>query len=403
MSLHLNRRDFLARSCSAVGSAAGIRLSAVASSTRADPAAWRKHGELFRHQGEPANAWVQNFTSTIEPLDDDRWRVWTSISGPKGVAKNIGYHEGRVGGEWKRTLALCTPGEPDKTAPLAIGGLPKAWEPVQGVTLPLKDGRTRLYFWAHGPGIVRYLAADSVDGGHAFRVVNALTPCLYHVADRAVDGEALAEAGLPNRAKKKASPAKDEPLAPAALISNDATNVYQLPDGTFEMYSVALMQVDKDDPRYAANDNIPGLVRVIDRFTSADGLTWGDRQRVITPDAKDPHDLQFYYLSVTHTEGGRIGLLGHYRLDAQTIDIEPCFSTDGITWQRPHRKPWITRDAPGTTAASYLLHAPHAMVQRHGLWHLFYTGGNFAHNHRHSHGDAETRAIMLATCERLWQ
>ena len=399
-----SRRDILTLIGGAgIGMLSSPRSHAATGSELFDATAWEKHGELFRHQGEPANAWVQNFTSTVEPLEGDRWRVWTSVSGPKGVAKNIGYHEGRVGSEWKSSLAVCTPGEPDKNAALAIGGLPEGWEPVQGVTLRLKDGRTRLYFWAHGPLIVRYLAADSVDGGRAFQVVNALTPCLYHVADRAVGGEALADAGLERRAKKKASPVQGESLAPAALISNDATNVYQLPDGTFEMYSVALMQVEKDDPRFAANDNIPGLVRVIDRFTSADGLTWGNRQRVITPDADDPLDLQFYYLSVTHTDRGRIGLLGHYRLGAQTIDIEPCFSTDGITWQRPHRKPWITRDAPGTTAASYLLHAPHAMVQSHGIWHLFYTGGNFAHNHRNTHGDTETRAIMLATCERLWQ
>jgi hypothetical protein len=58
------------------------------------------------------------------------------------VAKNIGYHKGKVGGEWKRTLAVCTPGEPDKTAPLAIGGLAEGWQPVQVVTLRLKDGLT---------------------------------------------------------------------------------------------------------------------------------------------------------------------------------------------------------------------------------------------------------------------
>lgn len=398
-----SRRDFLGLlGGGSLGLLAERRVLAAPAPALMPSSAWKKHGELFRHTGEPANGWVQNFTSTVEPLDENRWRVWTSVSGPKGVAKNIGYHEGAVGSEWKRTLAVCTPGEPDKNAPLAIGGLPEGWEPVQAVTLRLLDGRTRLYFWAHGPGIVRYLAADSEDG-HRFRVVNALTPCIYHLADRAVDGRALAEAGLPLRAKKKAAPVEGEPLAPAELISNDATNVYQLADGSFEMYSVALMQVGKDDPRYAAQDNIPGLVRVIDRYTSADGLHWGNRQRVIMPDADDPHDLQFYYLSVTHTERGRIGLLGHYRLGAQTIDIEPCFSADGITWQRPQRKAWITRDAPGTTAASYLLHAPHAMVQHGGLWHLFYTGGNFAHNHRHTHGDAETRAIMLATCERLWR
>lgn len=403
-----SRRRFLHR-LSAAGAGSVVvpglfgQAGAAAVPALAPASAWKKHGELFRHTGDPAGGWVQNFTSTVEPLDGDRWRVWTSVSVPKGQPqaelKQIGYHTGTPGGEWRRTVAVCTPGEPDAQAELAIGGLPDGWNPVQAVALRLKDGRTRLYFWAHGQGIVRYLAADSTDG-RAFRVVNALTPCLYHLADRAVDGKACVEAGV-GRASKKAAPVAGEPLAPAALISNDATNVYQLPDGSFEMYSVALMQVGKDDPRYAANDNIPGLVRVMDRYTSADGLQWGGRQRVLVPDDKDPKDLQFYYLSVTHTERGRIGLLGHYRLGAQTMDMEVCFSEDGITWQRPQRKPWIPRDAPGATVASYMLHAPHAMVRRDGLWHLFYTGGNFAHNHRDEHGKPD-RAIMLATCADVW-
>ncbi|MES2596268.1 MAG: hypothetical protein V4662_13070 [Verrucomicrobiota bacterium] len=402
-SASLTRRTFLNHlGTTGLGLMAGGRALAEPSLAFVDSSAWKKHGELFRHQGEPANAWVQNFTSTVEPLDGDRWRVWTSVSGPKGVAKNIGYHEGRVGGEWRRTMAVCTPGEPDKSAALAIGGMPEGWEPVQGVPLKLKDGRTRLYFWSHGKGAVRYLAADSEDG-RAFKVVNAASPCLFHTSDRTVDGKVAVEIGLTTMASRKAKPLEGESLAPSQLISNDATNVYQLPDGSFELYTVALYSVGKDDPRYAAKDNIPGLVRVIDRFTSADGLGWGNRKRVIMPDAEDPSDLQFYYLSVTHTEKGRIGLLGHYRLGAQTIDIEPCFSKDGITWERPYRKPWVTRDAPGTTAASYILHAPHAMVQRDGLWHLFYTGGNFAHNHSEKHGPAEVRAVMLATCEGLWK
>ena len=382
---------------------AGAKLSAAAAPTLVDASAWKKHGELFRHQGPPVGGWVQNFTSTVEPLSEERWRVWTSISVPKtqGVLKQIGYHTGRVGGEWKHTAAVCSLGEPDRHAELALGGLPEGWNPVQGVTLRLKNGRSRLYFWAHGKGVVRYLAADSEDG-RAFKVVNALTPCLYHPADRAVDGKTAVEAGLKHFMKRKAAPVENEPLAPAALISNDATNVYQLPDGSFEMYSVGLIEVGKEDRRYAAQDNIPGLVRVIERYTSEDGLQWGNRQRVLTPDERDPHDLQFYYLSVTHTERGRVGLLGHYRLDAQTIDIEPCFSTDGITWERSQRQPWITRDAPGVAVGSCILHAPHAMVQRDGKWHLFYTGGNFTHNHRVTHG-AQDRAVMLATCESLWK
>ena len=400
MKPHPTRRALL-RAMTGAGLALGSQAATRSTPRLVAPAAWQKRGELFRHAGDPVGAWVQNFTSTAVPLGEDRWRLWTSLSGPKGVAKSIGFHEGRIGGTWHHTPAICTAGAPDRSAALAIGGLPDGWQPVQGVTLRLRDGRSRLYFWAHGPGIVRYLAADSTDG-RRFAVVNALAPCLYHPGDRAGGGEAAVAAGLARWAKKQAATVPGEPSAPPALISNDATNVYQLPDGSFELYTVALVSVARDDPRYAANDNIPGLIRVIDRFTSADGLNWGNRQRVIFPDAQDPVDLQFYYLSVTHTERGRVGLLGHYRLGAQTLDIEPCFSSDGLTWQRPLRQAWIPRDAPGTTAASYLLHAPHALVRHDGLWHLFYTGGNFAHNHRHTHGDAETRAVLLATCSDLW-
>lgn len=399
-----SRRQFLRDAGSALLAVVPASYGAVTPEAKApalvDFSAWKKHGELFRHAGEPAGGWVQNFTSTVEALEDDEWRVWTSVSVPKGELKQIGYHTGRVGGSWQRTVAVCSPGEPEAQAALAIGGLPEGWNPIQVVTLRLKDGRTRLYFWAHGKGIVRYLAADSQDG-RAFRVVNALSPCLYHPADRAVDGQAAVEAGLQRYAKRKASPVAGEALAPAALISNDATQVYQLPDGRFEMYSVALMEVAKDDLRYAAQDNIPGMVRVVDRYTSQDGLTWGGRQRVVVPDAADPVDLQFYYLAVTYTERGRVGMLGRYRLGAQTMDIEPCFSSDGIHWERSQRQPWIPRDAPGTTLGSYMLHAPHSLVRRNGLWHLFYTGGNFAHNHRDEHG-TPNRAVLLATCPELW-
>lgn len=360
---------------------------------------WTKQGELFRHHGEPAGTWVQNFTSTVEAVEDDLWWIWTSVSVPKTSFKAIGYHVGRIGGEWRHVEAVCNPGEPDPAAELAIGGLPEGWHPVQVVTLRLQDGRTRLYFWAHGEKVVRYLAADSEDG-RRFQVVNAESPCLYHPADRSVGGAAAAEAGLKRRADRVASPAAGEALAPAELICNDATQVYQLPDGSFEMYTVALVEVAKDDPRYAANDNIAGMIRVIDRLESKDGLDWGNRRRVVEPDPADPVDLQFYFLSVTHADGIRHGLLGHYRLGAQTIDLEYARSTDGIVWTRPQRGPWLARDAADESLASYLLHAPHALVERNGLWHLFYTGGNFAHNHLVSHG-APNRGIFLATLDRL--
>ncbi|MGC3966217.1 MAG: hypothetical protein QM775_02235 [Pirellulales bacterium] len=84
-------------------------------------------------------------------------------------------------------------------------------------------------------------------------------------------------------AKRKPNPAPGEPLAEFEHICNDATNVYRLPDGTFEMYTVSLVEVPKESPAFIAYDNIAGLQRVIHRLTSDDGLRWTDRRPVIAP------------------------------------------------------------------------------------------------------------------------
>lgn len=252
----------------------------------------------------------------------------------------LAYAEGVPGQPMKKTAAQCTPGEP-ADAPFALGNLPEKWRPVQGIHIRLRNGKHRLYFWAHGPQILRYLAAES-DDGRRYRVLDPLRPVLYHPSDRAAWGVTSPDSLLVHREPNPARPA-EEPAAASRLISNDATNVYQLPNGSFELYSVGLIRVPKDDPAYMAHDNAPGLLRVIDRYTSADGLHFETRRRVIRRDAQDPVDQQFYYLSVTHTAQGRIGLLGHYRCQAQTMDLEWCFSRDGIEWQRPQRRAWLAR------------------------------------------------------------
>ncbi|MBM3858401.1 MAG: hypothetical protein FJ395_01975 [Verrucomicrobia bacterium] len=396
MQNNINRRVFL-KTMATVGAGAVSLTSCVTSSRtstrlRANP--WRKRGVVL---ASDESGRVQNFTSVVEPLDSGAWRLWFSVSG-KNVPFNVGIAEGRPGQPMKRCPAVLSEGEP-ADAPLAIGNLPRDWRPVQAVHVPLPGNRHRLYFWAHGPKVVRYLAAES-DDGRRFRVLDPHRPCLYHPSDRAVDGRTAAEAGLSRLAKKVATRPDNEPPAPVRLVSNDATNVYRLPDGTFEMYSVALIEVPKDDPRYIAHDNAAGWIRVIDRYASTDGLDWTNRRRILVADANDPVDQQFYYLSVTHTPRGRIGMLGHYRVQAQTMDLEVCFSADGITWQRDQRRAWIPRGEPGEPD-SYGIYAPHALVQRAGLWHLFYTGVNDAHNHKHSHGPP-TRVVMHATCENLW-
>jgi hypothetical protein len=399
----MNRRTFLR---TALGGAAG---AALAPRTLAQaipepetpaplpcaPAAWRKHGIVLEATEPWEGDGLQNFTSPAEPLAAGRWRLWYTVTGSR--YGGIACAEGVPGEPMKKIRAACSPGEPPD-APLAVGHLPAPWRPVQVVHLLLRNGKHRLYFWAHGPQILRYLAADS-DDGRRYRVVNPHRPVLYHPNDRAAQGVASPDGVMLRKEKSKDRPA-GEPLAEPRLISNDATNIYQLPDGSFEMYSVALVPVPRSDPAYIPEDNAPGLLRVIDRYTSADGLHFETRARVIQRDARDFVDQQFYYLAVTRTAKGCVGLLGHYRCAAQTMDLEWCYSSDGAKWRRPRRQAWLPRGAP-PAADSYGIYANHQLVERDGRWHLFYTGVNSAHNHRHSYGKPG-EVVMLATTDSIW-
>jgi hypothetical protein len=399
-----NRRTFINKTLhgtagALAGSLVGIRADAsagLAPPSPCPPTAWEKHGVILR----PTEPWeggrIQNFTCPAEPLDNDRWRIWYSGTGsPRSFS--IGYAEGVLGGSMKKCPARLSAGDPPD-APLAIGNLPKDWKPVQVIHIRLRNGRHRMYFWAHGPSIVRYLAAES-DDGRRYRVVTPHRPVLYHPNDRAAHGVPTPD-GVVLRKEQSASRPADEPLAPSHLISNDATNVYQLPDGSFEMYSVGLVRVAKDDPAFIAHDNAAGLVRVIDRYVSEDGIRFEQRKRVIQPDANDPADQQCYYLAVTHTPKGRVGMLGHYRVEAQTMDIEWCFSPDGLTWQRPLRKAWLPR-GDKTRPDSYGVYSANHLVAQGGQYHLFYTGVNVAHNGKHSHGPRQN-VVMHATADSIW-
>jgi hypothetical protein len=360
------------------------------------PALWEKHGVVLQATEPWEGGDVQNFTARAEPLGRGAWRLWYSVSSER-QSYTIAYAEGVPGGPMKKVPAVLSPGEP-ADAPLSIGHLPANWQPIQPVHLRLRDGRHRLYFWAHGPQIGRYLAAESKDG-HRYRIADPLHPVLYHPNDRAAFGVSSPD-GVMFRPQPSADRPPDEPLAIARLISNDATNVYQLPDGTFEMYSVALLRVPKTDPAYVAEDNAPGLLRVIDRYTSEDGLHFETRRRVIQRDASDPADQQFYYLAVTHTPKGRVGMLGHYRCRAQTMDLEWCCSRDGVEWERPARTAWLPRGEPPAPDC-YGIYAGGQLVRDGRRWHLFYTGVNSGHNGKHAYGTPR-QVVMLATTQSIW-
>lgn len=399
----MNRRTFLRTSAGAAVLAwagcqtrgpigeAGARLPGPCAASH-----WRKRGIVLQATEPWEGDSIQHFTNCAEPLGRGAWRLWYSVSGPR-QGYTVATAEGVPGEPMRKVAAALSPGAP-QDGPLAIGNLPEGWRPVQAVHVSLRNGRHRLYFWAHGPQIARYLAAESEDG-RRYRVLDPMRPVLYHPNDRAAFGVPSPD-GMMLRAETSASRPAAEPLALPQLISNDATNVYQVRDGSFEMYSVALVRVPKTDPAYVAEDNAPGLLRVIDRYTSEDGLHFENRRRVIARDAGDPADQQFYYLAVTHTARGRVGMLGHYRCRAQTMDLEWCFSKDGVEWRRPLRTAWLARGEP-PEADCYGIYAGSRLVEDQGEWHLFYTGTNSAHNGRHAYGPAR-QVVMLATADSIW-
>lgn len=111
--------------------------------------------------------------------------------------------------------------------------------------------------------------------------------------------------------------------------------------------------------QYGRKQPVP---RTITFQKSSDFRTWSNPIEILTPDATDGSNKQFYHLSVIRTEQGYFGLLNVYRVgnsgqdvqqlppysaDEHTIDVQLVFSENGITnWKRLNdRKPFIHRTA----------------------------------------------------------
>ncbi len=337
------------------------------------PETWKLRGVVV----EPTEPWegqrIQNFFSTAEPLGDGRWRLWYSSACPD-VPFAVAVAEGVPGQPMRKILAELSEGPPNPDAELAIGNLPADWRPVQPVHIKLQNGKHRIYFWAHGPDVVRFIAAESDDDKH-YQVINKHNPCMYHFYDRAVEPNDLPD-GLTIIGNGKRVRPDHEIQAPEPLVTNDATTVYQLSDGTFEMYTCGMSIVGEDDPRYKSQDNAAGAVRVVDRLVSEDGLNWTGRQRIFEPDSTDPADVQYHHLCVTYTEKGRVGMLGVYRTGdgpgEQHYDIEWCFSEDGINWERPNRlQKWLNQ--PAGEGDCFSVYPASSIVMDEGMAWLFYT------------------------------
>lgn len=129
MAKALSRRTFLAATGLAWPMARTLAAAAEPSSLRPCKAsAWQKHGPVL--EASPAAGNIQNFTSPAEPLADDRWRLWYSVSGT-GTPFNVAWAEGAPGKAMTHQVAELSEGEP-ADAPFAIGNLPRELAPSAG-------------------------------------------------------------------------------------------------------------------------------------------------------------------------------------------------------------------------------------------------------------------------------
>ncbi len=342
---------------------------------------------------------VACFAGSVVPLEGGGYRLYHSIISRSAQREyRLGVAESPDGFHWSRPCLGQRTWEGEDTNHLWPEGMPAGAQCVQPQVMRLPDGSWRMYFWWHGHDVGRmpFVACESADGLR-WRVIDLDRPTVMHPSDREV-GQNGWVAGLTAASPedKFAGQRRLDWSEAKRLRTNDATFVYYNEAlRKFEMYSVWLLPNDPGTGRYTPHDNAPRVLRTIHRRESENGLDWGDPEVLITPDADDPLDIQFYHLAVEQRGDWRVGFLGHYRCWEQTMDIELCFSRDGRHWERPLRGGWIPRGSADEIDYWYA-YPTNRLIDLGDRLLLLYDGGNSRHNSQMPPGVEAKRAAILA-------
>ncbi len=363
-----------------------------------------KHGVIF-DSAEPWEAGDVNvFAATVMSLDDGRFRMYYYSHQRQPRTMRIMVAESADGFQWERPELGQYRHEGKSTNVLRIDGVYDGANTTQPSVVRLPDGRWRMYCWLHGQGrgLIRYIICES-DDGLRWRALDLNRPAVFHPSDLEV-GQAKWAAGLTQADPDACFDGQRvrDFLDAKRLRSNDATNVYyDAASGRFEMFSVWLLPNSPATGRQTPHDNAPGVLRVIHRRLSSDGLDWGDPELIIMPVPTDPMTQQFYYLSQHRDGDWRIGFLGNYHCWEQTMELEMCFSRDGRQWVRPLPVPFVPRGAVPEPDCTSVYATKALLPVADERWLLLYSGGNVLHNWTVPEGVTEPRRrIMGATWPR---
>ena len=325
---------------------------------------WKKCGDVI----VPDQPFECENTYTIDPefikLPCEEGAPWFySVTTTAGEGK---YNLILMDGKGKHPLSRN--GEGDFT----MEGLSEDLDPVQPQVFKLGESHYRMYFWAlgHGPKI-RMQVAESSDLYH-WKLANNGRPVLCHLGD-STWGEGL-------------SPAR---------VCNDATTIYRYPDGSWEIFSAAIVPVKDPQSRYSDRSVSPGVVRIIMRWTSPDGLEFSEPEVVLTPDEQDSAATQCYYLSQVDLEPYTVGFFGNYNTQDLRWRMEAVMSRDHRHWTRPIRSQGLfEEDYKGAVAITDF------SLEEDGSVSLYYGAVNFNHDYKTDSGEPPMAKICKAQVPR---
>ena len=360
-----------------------------------------------------------SFASSIVELENGSWRMYYSVMNLATRLRGIAVAESTDGLSWHKPDLGQMHVDGRDTNRLTIKGLPKGvTRYAQPQVNQTDDGRWRMYFWVNQRPYLRYVVAESEDGLH-WQVEHFDRPVIYHplelgswiwspgaapgddetaanVETQRLDRFVPSSTAEPNWGTTVDCKSPDGLLRLKGLRSNDATYVYHdARTGQYTYYAPWPICNPTGSPRRVENDNAPFMLRAIHRRTSANGLSWGDPQLIVVPDEDDPIDQQFYYLAIHRQDDWHIGLLGSYLVREQTMDIELCFSGDGVRWDRPIRTPWLPHGPSGSDDAA-MVYAPNRLIDQGDHWLMLYTASAQRHNELRATDDAKVRASVCA-------
>jgi hypothetical protein len=308
------------------------------------PPVFEKRAEPVLKSDRPDEGKVISVNSGVL-VDKDRWRMWftNGALGPKGEQSKVCYAESNDAG-----LTWTKP-EKNLVFPASDDGANYYHTSVHRV-----GEKIVAYVWRReGPkgGLLRYVSQDD---GKTFRA-DPGTHLFGHAASKA-----------------------ENRVVDPGHFSNDAFDVLQNDNGTFEYFAAVLEKAT--DPRTIVKyDNAPGWLRYIGHSTSRDGADFSPIEMIIRPDFDlgDPYDTQFYGMQVFRYRRFYLGLLFTYHVKAQTIQPEWAWSHNGLNWSRT-RTPCIALGDEGAFDSRMILFGNVIPMKDEIVW--IYSGYNWRHN-----------------------